>query len=294
MNPCIHLVVGYFNASEPERAAEYDECLRRNLENPGIDSVHCLLEPGTIVPQEFRVHAKYREGRVAKWLTYRDAFDYANRNLAGNAVCIANLDIFLDARDSDWRAAAEIVESPIVFALSRIEFNADGTTFEDPGFAQAAFAWSQDAWLFQAPIEVPDCDFEIGTLGCDNAIAHRFKRAGRLPVNAPGRFKIFHYDRCRGKTSANQYAIHKHEREARGLPITAHPEQRGTYFVPDIDQIGSIDGLLESLHATDLQRYEVFCEIVSRFIKVPGNAAVPPPPRVHPDLLFPIDGSGAA
>jgi hypothetical protein len=54
-----------------------------------------------------------------------------------------------------------------------------------PGFARIAFAVAQDAWIFRAPFEVADCDFEIGTLGCDNALAHRIKCAGRLPINSP-------------------------------------------------------------------------------------------------------------
>ncbi len=184
METSLDLLIQYVNAPQPARAAEYDYCVRRNLANPSIASVHSLNTPDTVAPEEFRNHPKYHESPIEKWMTYRDAFAYANRHLTGKTVCIANLDIFLDAEDSDWPRAAEMVSQPLVLCLSRLEFNADGTTFEDPGFERVAFAVTQDAWIFRAPFEVPDCDFEIGTLGCDNALAHRIKRAGRLPVNS--------------------------------------------------------------------------------------------------------------
>ena len=37
---------------------------------------------------------------------------------------------------------------------------------------------TQDAWIWLSPIRVPNADFELGRLGCDGAIAHRFKSAG--------------------------------------------------------------------------------------------------------------------
>ena len=50
MEPCLHVVVSYFNARQPERAAEYDECVRRNLANLFVAGLHNLLEPGVVVP----------------------------------------------------------------------------------------------------------------------------------------------------------------------------------------------------------------------------------------------------
>jgi hypothetical protein len=288
MKPCIHLLINYCNSPRLDRTAEYDECVRRNLANPHISAVHCLKEPQTVVPEEFRTHAKYREAQIEKWMTFRDAFEYANRNLANETVCIANLDIFLDAEGTDWQKAAEFVRGPLVFCLSRVDLASDGTKREEEGLARMLFAWSQDAWVFRAPFEVPDCDFEIGTLGCDNAPAHRIKRVGRLPVNDPKRFKIFHYDQCRGKTTENQFAVQEQERAGRGQPITSYPEKRGACLLPDIHRVRSIDELLNHLKANDLQRYEIACEIVTRFLGLWNDEHNPPPSR-FPYLLFPVE-----
>lgn len=262
----INLLIQYVNDARPARQAEYDECLRRNLANPHVRHVHNLQEaPEVVVPEEFRRHPKYRQHDLHRWMTYRDAFDYANGALAGEICCLANLDIFLDPV-SPWEMLQEILQQKLVLCLSRIEFNADGTTFLEPGLVSWAFANSQDAWLFRAPIAVERCDFSIGTLGCDNAIAHRIKEAGYFPLNAAQRFKIFHYDRARGKSMANQAEIHARDRKAKGASV--HPEREGQYLLPDCDSLTSVDQLLERLKVSQMERYSVICDVLNRFVRL--------------------------
>lgn len=262
----IHLIIQYCNDPRPQRQAEYDECLRRNLAHPAVVAVHDLVEPGTAVPEEFRTHAKRREHRVDRWLTYKDAFAYANEQLKGEVVALANLDIFLDP-SSDWSTLGFLADG-IVLCLSRLEWDDDGRVFKDPGFERIGFANSQDAWVFQSPLEVPDCDFEIGTLGCDNAIADRIRRTGRIPVNLGSRFRILHYDRCRGKTSANQQDVHRTDRAARPR---RRPEENGQYLLPDMDQVRSVDQILTALNVSDIQRYMVICDVISRFVRIKND-----------------------
>src|SRR5262249_10328678 len=148
-------------------------------------------------PEEFATHPKFKRHMLGRWMTFRDAFEYANEHLKERLCCILNLDIFLDST-IDWTPLVEILAAkPIVLCLSRPEFNDDGTRFRNAGLMAAACANSQDAWLFRTPIQVDRCDFEIGTMGCDNAIADRVKRAGYLPLNLPQQFRVFHFDRAR-------------------------------------------------------------------------------------------------
>jgi hypothetical protein len=256
----------YFNDPRPERMAEYDECVRRNLANPHVKAVHNLVEPGVSVPNAFTRHPRYVEQRVDRWLTYQTAFDYANATLPDEIVALINLDIFLDP-DSDWSRAETMLRSgPVVFCLARTEYNEDGSIFKDAGFADLAFATTQDAWLFKTPITVANCDFEIGTLGCDNAIADRLVRSGHVPINAPNHFKIFHYDRVRGKTSYT--TISTHVAEGGTARHTRHPEREGQYLVPDYDAFQSVDKVLELLKVPELGRYAVICDVFTKFIKV--------------------------
>ena len=264
MTECLHLIIQYCNDPRPARQVEYDQCLGRNLDNPQVKRVHNLVEPQTSVPQELRSHPKYVEHRVDRWLRYSDAFAYANEHLAGEAVCLCNLDIALDPL-SKWEDAAATARNNIVLCLSRTELNADGSTFEDPTLKQMAFANSQDAWLWAAPFDVPDADFELGTMGCDNAIAHRIKQAGRIPINLGSQFRVLHLDRARGTEYANQYDVHANDMTRRPSP---HAEEHGHYLLPDFHRLKSLDEVVRALNLDEVQRYTLICDLLSRFIKM--------------------------
>jgi hypothetical protein len=264
MNPSLHLVIHYCNHRLPERQAEYNYCVLRNLNNPQIKKVHDLVDPQTKVPAEIRQHPKYVQSPLpGEWVSYKDLLQFINRELPGEVVCIANLDIFLDDSKTDWAEAAKIVKAGVVLCLSRTEFKIDGTTMTDPTILRWGCSSSQDAWIFHAPLDVPDCDFDLGTLGCDNAIAERIHRTGRMPLNAPRRFPIFHFDQARGKTMSNRKEIHAAERGGRE---NKYPEDIGQYLVPDIDQVKSVDQLLESVKATEIQKYSVICQVLNQFV----------------------------
>jgi hypothetical protein len=258
---CLNLIVQYVNDPRPGRQAEYEECLRRNLANPFVKSVHHLREhPGVVVPAEFAGHPKFREQHLNRWLSFADAFEYASATLPGEICCIANLDIFLDAAPV-WLELAEIFKDPIVFCLSRHEFNADGTIWIDPISQNRGMANSQDAWVFLSPVKIQNCDFGVGVMGCDNAIAHRIKQSGLVPVNAARHFRIFHFDRVRGKTMENQEDIYASER-SQSRP-RQHPERLGQYLLPDIDTLTSVDDLLTSLNANRMDRYRAICDTLN-------------------------------
>ena len=132
----------------------------------------------------------------------------------------------------------------------------------------------QDAWLYKAPLEVDysKLEFELGMLGCDNAIAHRLASAGYKVINQPVTYKIFHYDVVKGKTSENFMEKHKEEAVKRNKPVNKYPERIGSYLVPNYDQIletsGGRDidliGMLRQLGGcSNWERYEMISRIMS-------------------------------
>lgn len=260
--PLLHLIVQYCQDPRPERQAEFDACLAANLDNPWVITVHNLVEPHVVVPQRFATHAKYSEHRVPDWLTYQRAFQFANQQLDGEVVAVTNLDIMLDPA-TDWAAAAALVQTrEQVLCLGRHE--TDGQrVWRDEALARLAFANSQDAWLFRAPALVLDCDFEVGTLGCDNAIAERIKRSGLTPVNAGQRFRVLHLDAVRGKSGGNARMVHGSEGRR-----TRHPEEQGQYLLPDLDMVTSIDQLMQALGLGEMDRYRLACDLVSSRFKI--------------------------
>ncbi len=198
-----------------------------------------------------------------RWLSYADAFSYANSTLAGETCCLTNLDIFLDTSPK-WLEMQELLSRQMIFCLSRTEYSLDGQTWIDPNMLKWALAVSQDAWIFRAPIYVENCDFGLGTLGCDNAIAHRIKKSGYTPVNAAQQFKIFHLDRARDKSYVNHINIYTQERQ--GAALGQFPERQGQFLLPDIDLCKSVDQILNELKIGDLMRYTVVCEVLSKLV----------------------------
>lgn len=264
----IDLVIHYCGDSRAQRLAEYDLCVAKNLENPFVDAVHNLGIAAVPIPDRFRTHPKWRQVVIDRRMTFADAFRYASSTLAGRFVGICNLDIFLDAT-SDWNAAERLVRTTqIVLCQSRLEYAADGSIHRDPDFGRLAFATAQDAWFFVAPITPPSCEFEIGTMGCDNALADRLRKAGRVPVNMASRYRVLHVDNFRNKNGANTKAVHTHESIERGTVYSRFPEREGCYLVPDIDLVKSVDSLMTLLQVDDLRRYQVICDLVSERIRI--------------------------
>ena len=218
-----------------------------------------------------------------KWMTYDMAFQYANDVATmdfGNYWCIVNLDIFLGT-ESRWDLIKGKLNDGFIYAQSRhelnIPYNGNITAKMDDNFAKLMHCHTQDAWLFKTPIQIPskiDCDFELGFLGCDNAIADRLVKSGYKLINQPITYKIFHYDSAKGKTSAN--FIEKHSKESKAMelknekPKNKYPERMGSYLVPnydqllgsekDIDFISVINGLGG---CSNLERYEFISKLMS-------------------------------
>ena len=175
------------------------------------------------------------------------AINYANKKSANKSLntgdywCILNLDIFLDD-NSKWNTIRGQINNGFIYAQSRHEFigfgfdNGNGNSSDnntnnninnskklkenskmDSNFAKMYHANTQDAWLFKTPLDCNDknidYNFELGFLGCDNAIAERFMKSGYKVINQPLTYKIFHYDIAKGKTSSN--FLEKHTKETK-------------------------------------------------------------------------------
>ena len=54
----VHFVVQFYNDSNPQRNAENEYCLKKNLNNPFIDKLHVVLENKTVLPSFCENHPK--------------------------------------------------------------------------------------------------------------------------------------------------------------------------------------------------------------------------------------------
>lgn len=200
----LHLLVQVYEPADPARRAELVFALMRNLMNPLFSTVHCLLEDGA--DADFAVAAARALGNrrkpdlvlsnATRRLRFGDAFDYANRRLAGDVVVLANADVFFEAAeiarlgdpatlDLDGRVLALLRwewACPLPIAATAAEAAAIALAADGRGDACARLrprADSQDAWVFRAPLaNLPRIDVELGRAKCDNHVAALLEGAG--------------------------------------------------------------------------------------------------------------------
>ena len=292
--PFINVIIQSYKETNLERLKELEYCIIKNLENPYINSIHDFgngICNGICNDSEIEKSDKYVkvDNLDNKWLTYKMAFEYANdvSNMDfGNYWCIINLDIFLD-KNSKWDMIKGKLNDGYIYAQSRHEFkilkdkNNSTEAKMDDNFAKMMHSHTQDAWLFKTPVNMNinmnpevDFDFELGFLGCDNAIAERLYKIGYKLINQPITYKIFHYDNAKGKTSTN--FMEKHSNESKKLeakkekPKNKYPERIGSYLVPNYDQMlgkgQDIDfiSIMNGLGGcSNLERYEFISKLMS-------------------------------
>ena len=246
------------------------------------------------------------------WLTYNTAFTYSNNveniNKYGSYWGIINCDIFLDD-NSNWNLMRGKMNSNFVYAQSRHEFNILYNKISiklDETFSKLYHSTTQDGWFYKAPLTIYhtiqnenenekdkeqeqeqeqeleleniniSINFELGMLGCDNAIADRLIKFGYKVINQPETFKLLHYDIARSKNSSNFLEKHvnetldKHNNNNNNKPKNKHPERQGCYLVPNYDallgltQNIDLNKIINSIGGiSNFEKYKIISEIYS-------------------------------
>jgi hypothetical protein len=154
----------YYRCKTADRQLEIDECLRRNLNHPGISKVVLFKEsdapplPQASVPLEV-VESNER-------ITYAEWFRWVKRQGTGIALLI-NADMYLDEGLAHLGAS---FDSPETF-LALTRYNSCSTGFHLNDYPH----WTQDVWGVRADAELPESllfasSFPLGFPGCDNRI----------------------------------------------------------------------------------------------------------------------------
>ena len=173
------LLTGFYHDPDMHRRGELLECIKRNVANDWIDEVRIFIEDTTALEtiSDLGEHRKLTLIPLGRRVTFRFLFDYANENLKGQTVLVANADIFFD---ETLRRLNGYDLNRKLLCLSRWDVQGDGSTvfFEHPS--------SQDAWIFKTPIPEMNCDFYMGLPACDNRLAWEAEHAG-LQISNPAR-----------------------------------------------------------------------------------------------------------
>ena len=152
------LITTFYREQNSERVAEYYFCLKQNLAHPLIEHIHIFYENMPInLPKIFH-HSKIKLVPIDHRPSFSQMFDYANTQLFGNKIIIANTDIFFD--DSLFKINYYPLTDKF-FCLTRYNL----PTYQG---AWQRHIESHDAWIFKSPVhlKIPE-NIKIGYPGCD-------------------------------------------------------------------------------------------------------------------------------
>ena len=156
----------YYRTRTPERQLEIDECLRRNLNHPGISRVvlFCESDAPPVPEGTVPVEVVTSDERI----TYAEWFRWVKRQDSGIGLLL-NADIYLDEGLEHLKATCN---GPDTF-LALTRYNPGHAGFHLNDFPH----WTQDVWGVRADAELPESliyasSFPLGFPGCDNRIAY--------------------------------------------------------------------------------------------------------------------------
>jgi Glycosyl transferase family 2 len=234
------LLTELYDESDARRRSEFLECLQRNAANDLVSEVHVFVEAAQLALLD---DPKLRRIEHGRRVTYRELFAYANEHLPGKRVIIANADIYFDGTLA--RLADEDLSGKLL-CLSRWDVQSDGSSvfFEHP--------WSQDAWVFDAPLPLFSCDFPPGVPGCDNRLAWEAAHAGLTLANPSRSVRAHHLH-------LSQVRRYSERQRLPGPSAAVAPELLGTpwlwFVVPCMGRLADVQQTADSLLAQPRSSY---------------------------------------
>jgi hypothetical protein len=162
-----------------------------NVENRCIDRMHFLQSPGDnegrawlagdfekikkavkVGGDKYDLRINHTTTRYEGRLLFSEAFSYANQNLKGHIVILANLDIYFDDSLCLLRSADADIGMFTAYFLSRYEKpETENTSIGTQ--CGPRFIGSHDSIVFIPPLPLPmieKCNFEIGSWGIESRI----------------------------------------------------------------------------------------------------------------------------
>ena len=169
------LITQFFESAEYQSDINY--VLQNNLNNQAISHV-VLLNEEDYDFSSFSNSSKILQLNLGHRLRFSDVFEFANANLDGRTVVLANSDIYFD-ESLDILASGRVDFQGRVFALAKWVHKSEKITLN-------LRTDSQDAWIFQPPLNeslVGLTGFDIGSARCDNVLAEVLHDSGHSPLN---------------------------------------------------------------------------------------------------------------
>lgn len=196
----VHVVLQYFEHSQPARDAELKRTLQLLCENSKVTWIHLLNE--RIYTSSLMQHPKVIQTDLGRRLKFKDVFEYLRRQNVKGYHVIINSDICFDEvtlanlERSDLHLAKKMMaqlryEVPADIIFSNIETITEHSLLFGPRID------SQDTWIFHSDQAIPEkfeklFNFEFGKPGCDNKLLYLMRMLGYEVINDPAFVKTYH------------------------------------------------------------------------------------------------------
>ena len=196
INDKINIFTQFFIHENKERYNEIIFCLLKNVENSHIDKIYLLNERIYTVDELGGIDSdKIIQVNIDKRLTYKDVFNYVDKNNINGFFCIINSDIFFDETIKKLNLT-NLSEEKYMFAQLRIEYvNNTQKSF----IVDLSNNCSQDTWIFHTNFikdivnNIEQFNIMLGKSGCDNKILFLLNLLGFKIINYPELIKTYHY-----------------------------------------------------------------------------------------------------
>jgi hypothetical protein len=155
-----------YRCKSADRQLEIDECLRRNLNHPGISKVVLFKESDAPPLPEATVELEVVESNTR--ITNAEWFRWGKRQGSGMGLL---LNAHIDLDEGLEHLAATFATQETFLALTR--YNPGHASFHLNDYPH----WTQDVWGVRADAELPESllyasSFPLGFPSCDNRIAY--------------------------------------------------------------------------------------------------------------------------
>ncbi|MDR3646389.1 MAG: hypothetical protein P4L22_02495 [Candidatus Babeliales bacterium] len=180
------LLTSLYNETNLDRISEYIICLEANLRNKMIKKIHVMYDNSKdddeCILFNYLMKRKVIIKPINKRPTYEDCFNLSNLLYPNSKIIISNADIYFD---ETLNLLSNYNLTNIFIGLTRWNININ----ETPTLYHKL---SQDSWIFCTPIKKFKSDFELGVLGCDNALIDHVKSNNFITINPCLSIKTYH------------------------------------------------------------------------------------------------------
>ena len=183
------LIIQLYNEKKVSRANEFITSLEKNLSHPRIKEI-VIFYDGTSAESRNHVFFKKIQDKALKFiykpgrLTYKHAFEFANKNYPKQNIIVANADIYFN----ETLGKLDYVDLlSAMIALTRWNMMHDGSiklAFLEK-HPHKSFI-SQDVWIFKTPLKIDfRCEFEMGLNHCDSFLNYHMLKSLSLKILNP-------------------------------------------------------------------------------------------------------------